>query len=189
MYNLASKFLAPLFDPLTARRPAGHLGAAGREAPAPCRASPDRLRPASPGLQFLDHGGRTRALLGRPIRGPAEDLPPAQAIVVLGGALHTPSARHPATGLVEASDRLLETLRLYRSGKAPLVLCSGGDNPIGHQTSRLSEAAWMARLLEEWNCLVRSLTEHAPISANGKVRQIGGGSLATQGKPGPEARG
>jgi uncharacterized SAM-binding protein YcdF (DUF218 family) len=32
-----------------------------------------------------------------------------------------------------------------------LVFCSGGNNPSGGQTGKTPEAAWMARLLEEWN--------------------------------------
>jgi len=78
------------------------------------------------------------------------DVRPAQAIVVLGGAIRLPSGIHHSTGLADASDRLLVAFRLYRSGKAPLILCSGGINPIG-ATAKTPEAASMAGLLEEWN--------------------------------------
>lgn len=71
------------------------------------------------------------------------DLPQAQAIVVLGGSIHAPTSHHPDSGLINPSDRILHALRLYRAGRAPLVLCSGGgvDMP---------ESAVMGRLLEEW---------------------------------------
>src|SRR5579871_4990388 len=58
------------------------------------------------------------------------NLPDAQAIVVLGGAIEMPSGVHHASRLIEPSDRLLEAFRLYRAGRAPLVLCSGGNNPL-----------------------------------------------------------
>jgi len=78
------------------------------------------------------------------------DVPPAQAIVVLGGTIRMPTTRHHLTGLIDPSDRLLVAFRLYRSGKAPLVFCTGGRNPLGGK-GRTPESVWMARLLEEWN--------------------------------------
>jgi len=74
-----------------------------------------------------------------------ESVPSAQAIVVLGGALGSPSGRHPGSELVEASDRYLHALRLYRAGKAPLVVCSGGD-----LRGEAPESQFAAQLLSEW---------------------------------------
>ena len=54
-------------------------------------------------------------------------IPPAQAIVVLGGSVREADGQHPASHLIDSSDRLLVVLRLYHAGKAPLVLCSGGN--------------------------------------------------------------
>lgn len=71
-------------------------------------------------------------------------VPHAPALVVLGGAVHAPTSSHEDSGLVDSSDRLLHALRLYRAGKAPLVLCSGGG------FGRTPEARSMGRLLEEW---------------------------------------
>src|ERR1700690_965161 len=51
-----------------------------------------------------------------------EAMPAAGAIVVLGGVIQMPSAQHGNSALLDPSDRLLEALRLYRAGKAPLVL-------------------------------------------------------------------
>jgi uncharacterized SAM-binding protein YcdF (DUF218 family) len=61
-----------------------------------------------------------------------------------------PTAGHHLTGLIDPSDRLLVAFRLYRAGKAPLVFCTGGRNPLGGK-GRTPESLWMARLLEEWN--------------------------------------
>jgi uncharacterized SAM-binding protein YcdF (DUF218 family) len=78
------------------------------------------------------------------------DVPPAQAIVVLGGTIRMPTHAHHLTGLIDASDRLLVAFRLHRAGKAPLLFCSGGRNPLGG-IGRTPESIWMARVLEEWN--------------------------------------
>ena len=88
-------------------------------------------------------GTLLRSLEGRYPDTAIADLPRAQAIVVLGGAVHEPSSQHPNSGLINPSDRILHALRLYRAGRAPLVLCSGGgaDHP---------EAPVMGRLLQEW---------------------------------------
>ena len=74
-----------------------------------------------------------------------EALPQAQAIVVLGGAVHMPTSQHRNSGLINPSDRILHTLRLYRAERAPLVLCSGGGGGGG-----TPEALVMSRLLQEW---------------------------------------
>lgn len=75
---------------------------------------------------------------------------PAQAIVVLGGSLRMPSGSHPASGITNSSDRLLVALRLYRAGKAPLVVASGGDSPLLLKVRSLHEAEVMKALLQEW---------------------------------------
>lgn len=74
--------------------------------------------------------------------------PTAGAIVVLGGSLApgVPPRRGPE--LADSSDRILHAARLYRAGKAPLVVPSGGRLPWS--APRRSEAAEMADLLVEW---------------------------------------
>ncbi len=72
-----------------------------------------------------------------------ENTPKAQAIVVLGGAVHQPSPQHPGSGLINSSDRVLHAFRLYHAGKAPFVLCSGGG-------AGPAEAPVMGGLLREW---------------------------------------
>jgi len=74
----------------------------------------------------------------------------AQAIVVLGGAINVPSEIHHAIGITRSSDRLLVALRLYDAGKAPLVVLSGGNNPLMGNARNRSEADEMRDLLEEW---------------------------------------
>jgi len=60
-----------------------------------------------------------------------------------------PSREHHASGLIESSDRLLRAYRLYRAGKAPLIVCSGGNNPLGVRAEE-PESVAMSQLLEEW---------------------------------------
>jgi uncharacterized SAM-binding protein YcdF (DUF218 family) len=57
---------------------------------------------------------------------PTGDLPKAEAIILLGGA--TRSKSYPRTGvdLGERSDRIVYAAQLYKQGKAPLIIISGG---------------------------------------------------------------
>jgi len=151
MYNLASKLLGPLGDPLVL---ALALSACALLAWKRRRLA-FRLLIASFALLLIFSSSILANALQHSLEDhypdPGDNPPQAQAIVVLGGTLHMPYARHHTTGLIESSDRLLLAFRLYRAGKAPLVFCSGGNNPIGTSSGQLPEATWMARLLEEWN--------------------------------------
>lgn len=76
---------------------------------------------------------------------PTADLPDADVILVLGGAL-SPAVPgwHPEINLGQAADRVMLTAQLYRLGKASRVLFSGGPkNQLGG-----SEAQSGAELLE-----------------------------------------
>jgi uncharacterized SAM-binding protein YcdF (DUF218 family) len=151
MYNLASKLLAPLFDPL-----------ALAILLAVCALLAWKRRRLAAWLSILSLALLlafscdvvARALM-RPLedqsRDSGLDVPSAQAIVVLGGAIRMPSGIHHSAGLIDSSDRLLAAYRLYRGGKAPLIFCSGGNNPMSGQSGKTAEAVRMARLLEEWN--------------------------------------
>jgi uncharacterized SAM-binding protein YcdF (DUF218 family) len=57
-----------------------------------------------------------------------DQLPEADAIVLLGGALGYPEsgARYP--NLYETADRVWHAARIYRAGKAPVIVCSGGGD-------------------------------------------------------------
>lgn len=75
---------------------------------------------------------------------PIATLPATKAIVVLGGAVSPPTANRADVDLGAAADRLWHAARLYRAGKAPLVILSGGSDP---EVSRISEARAMRALL------------------------------------------
>jgi uncharacterized SAM-binding protein YcdF (DUF218 family) len=78
------------------------------------------------------------------------NAPAAPAIVVLGGALNMPSGSHSLAEITSSSDRLLEALRLYRVGKAPLIVASSGDNPLLSKAGNMHNAEAMRSILEEW---------------------------------------
>lgn len=57
---------------------------------------------------------------------PMAEVPTAEAIVVLGGAIGAPRNARYHPNLLEAGDRMWHAARLYHAGKAPLLLLSGG---------------------------------------------------------------
>jgi uncharacterized SAM-binding protein YcdF (DUF218 family) len=57
---------------------------------------------------------------------PSGDLPNAQAIVVLGGGTASIDPPRPMVEINSAGQRLIYAADLYRRGKAPLILLSGG---------------------------------------------------------------
>ena len=72
-----------------------------------------------------------------------EEIPTADAIVVLGGVTR---GRVPGNGLTDlggGADRIIHAARLFKARKAPLLLLSGGNAP-GYQ----SEAEAMADILQ-----------------------------------------
>jgi uncharacterized SAM-binding protein YcdF (DUF218 family) len=79
---------------------------------------------------------------------PVEQSPTADAIVILGGATGSRLAPRVEIELVDASDRILHAARLYRAGKAPLVVASGGRLPWSG--NRVPESEEIAELLGEW---------------------------------------
>ena len=54
------------------------------------------------------------------------ELPTAEAIVILGGGVRSVSSPRPFVEVNEAGDRVIYGAKLYRDGKAPLVVTSGG---------------------------------------------------------------
>ena len=71
----------------------------------------------------------TRGSLEAPWSQPsAEDLPPVDVIVVLGGAFsHKTNSAYPNAG--SAVDRYWHAARLFHAGKAPRIIVSGGRSP------------------------------------------------------------
>ena len=78
----------------------------------------------------------------------AETLPRADAIVVLGGTLSPPELPATDANLSAAADRLVYATRLYKLGKAPMILISGG-NADGTGTTD-AESVHGAALLGDW---------------------------------------
>lgn len=77
------------------------------------------------------------------------ETPRAGAIVVLGGALDLPVPPRIVAELNGSADRLLHGARLYRAGKAPLVVVTGGN--VFDQGEQIHGEAWyMKQLLIEW---------------------------------------
>ncbi|MCU0526903.1 MAG: YdcF family protein [Elainella sp. Prado103] len=77
---------------------------------------------------------------------PTADLPTAEAIVVLGGSIRSQLPPRPWIDVTEAGDRPIHAAQLYRQGKAPLVILSGGR--ISWQGEGTPESGDMAKLVE-----------------------------------------
>ena len=75
---------------------------------------------------------------------PVHESPAADAIVVLGGSLAIPESPRLEVELTGNSDRILHAARLYRAGKAPVVIATGGAS------NSTPEAYVMKVLLKEW---------------------------------------
>jgi len=78
----------------------------------------------------------------------AESLPRADAIVVLGGTLSPPGPSATDANLSAAADRLVYATRLYKLGKAPVVLIAGGNANASEATE--AESVHAAALLGDW---------------------------------------
>ena len=78
---------------------------------------------------------------------PAEEASHAAAIVLLGGGLSPAAPPRNWMDLGEAADRIVHAARLYRAGKAPLIVASDGNSPPG---AAQTPAAATADLLVEW---------------------------------------
>jgi uncharacterized SAM-binding protein YcdF (DUF218 family) len=77
---------------------------------------------------------------------PKLPLPKADAIVVLGGATKSMFPPRPSVDLSEAGDRVFYGAQLYREGKAPFVIASGGR--IEWRGDGRSESADIAEILK-----------------------------------------
>lgn len=79
---------------------------------------------------------------------PIAAVPAADAIVTLGGAIGAPQPPRVHPDLSGAADRVWHAARLYRAGKAPLIIASGGTLPWRDQQFREADA--MKTLLRRW---------------------------------------
>ena len=84
---------------------------------------------------------------------PAEALPTADAIVLLGGGIMPTRSGHPYPNLGSAADRIWHAARLYHAGKAPVILATAGsvwgdaawgkpDNQTGAEAMRMALVSW-----------------------------------------------
>lgn len=78
---------------------------------------------------------------------PPQDYPDADVVIVLGGILAQPLPPRIEPDVGATADRILFAWRLYRAGKAPQILISGGNLPW--TTAAASEARLIADLLVE----------------------------------------
>jgi uncharacterized SAM-binding protein YcdF (DUF218 family) len=60
---------------------------------------------------------------------PSVEIPQADAIVILGGGTQPPTYPRPSSEVDDAGDRVIYGARLYREGKAPVVLVTGAHLP------------------------------------------------------------
>ena len=60
---------------------------------------------------------------------PIADVPKSDAIVALGGGISPAQPHFPFINLTSAADRTYQAARLYKAGKAHLVVLSGGSDP------------------------------------------------------------
>jgi len=86
---------------------------------------------------------------------PVSKSPKADAIVILGGGVGAAESPRIEVDLTDASDRILHATRLYKAGKAPLIIATGGANAwLGTKTP---EAFTMDKLLREWGVPSRAI--------------------------------
>lgn len=77
-----------------------------------------------------------------------EQSPAADAIVVLGGGLGLATPPRLAPDLDSSSDRVWHAAQLYRAGKAPIVIASGGN--VFPQTVGEAESVYTSEILQQW---------------------------------------
>ena len=77
---------------------------------------------------------------------PPQEIPVADAIVLLGGGTHSAGGPRRMVGVNQAGDRVLYAAKVFKEGKAPYILSSGGV--LDWVEAPRSPAEDMAELLE-----------------------------------------
>lgn len=109
---------------------------------------------------------------------PVAALPRADAIVLLGGGMAPPSHGRIYPDLGSASDRVWHAARVFRAGKAPLLLASGGSDPgVSGQT----EASSMTALLVELGVPPVAIVQEARSRTTGENARFSAGLLQARG--------
>jgi len=101
-----------------------------------------------------------------------QDLPDADCIVILGGAVSAPLAPRQDIELGEAVDRVYQAVQLYRAGKAGQILVSAGNQPWAEPGP--SEATLTGELLVQWG------VPAAALQLEGRSRNTRENALFTQ---------
>jgi uncharacterized SAM-binding protein YcdF (DUF218 family) len=80
-------------------------------------------------ILFLTSNAWTSSLLAQSLEWqniPLTELPTVDAIAILGGGTRSPAYPRPDVDLTDAGDRVWYGANLYRAGKAPKIIVSGG---------------------------------------------------------------
>lgn len=77
----------------------------------------------------------------------SEELPETEAIILLGGSTRVPTPPRKTVEITEAGDRVLYAAHLYKEGKAPVIIATGGR--ISWLANAPPEADSMKTLLVE----------------------------------------
>lgn len=101
---------------------------------------------------------------------PQSELPNAEAIVILGGGVRATGNPRPFVEVNEAGDRVIYGAKLYRDGKAPLIITSGGRIDWRGGGDR-AESTDMATLLELFGVPKTAIIED-PTSLNTRENAV-----------------
>ncbi|GBE94029.1 YdcF family protein [Nostoc cycadae] len=94
---------------------------------------------------------------------PSQQMPNAEAIIVLGGATKSAFFPRPDVDLSEQGDRIIYAAQLYRQKKAPVIIVSGGR--IDWRNGGTPESTDMASILTEIGVPSQAIIEE-PLSLN-----------------------
>ncbi|BAY19754.1 hypothetical protein NIES21_56190 [Anabaenopsis circularis NIES-21] len=94
---------------------------------------------------------------------PSQQMPNAEAIIVLGGATKSAFFPRPDVDLSEQGDRIIYAAQLYRQKKAPVIIVSGGR--IDWRNGGTPESTDIASILTEIGVPSQAIIEE-PLSLN-----------------------
>lgn len=80
---------------------------------------------------------------------PVDDVPAAEAIVILGGGFWGASPSRPYPQVTPGANRYWYGARLFHANKGKTVILSGGTSEIGQKQGRLTEAESGAQFLQD----------------------------------------
>jgi uncharacterized SAM-binding protein YcdF (DUF218 family) len=99
---------------------------------------------------------------------PTGEIPAADCIVVLGGALGSVIYPRVNVELTDAADRVFQAAALYRAGKGKTIIVAAGNQPW--MQDQVPEANLIRDLLQEWGVLPQSvLLDTASVNTRGNA--------------------